>query len=66
MYKNLPIVFADKDNFKVFYFKLNEIKFPIDTIKTFYFFDSKRDIVTITNQLIKLPAENYEKSLKIF
>ena len=34
MYKNLPIVFGDKDNFKVFYFKLNKIKFPIETIKT--------------------------------
>ena len=67
MYKNLPIVFADKDNFTVFYFKLNKIKFPIDTIKTFYFFDSRRwDIVTISNQLIKLPAEYYEKSLKNF
>ncbi len=67
MYKNLPIGFADKDNFKAFYFKLNKIKFPIDTIKTFYFFDSRRwDIVTISNQLIKLPAENYEKSLKNF
>ena len=67
MYKNLPIVFADKDNFTVFYFKLNKIKFPIDTIKTFYFFDSRRwDIVTISNQLIKLPVENYEKSLKNF
>ena len=35
--------------------------------KTFYFFDSRRwDIITISNQLIKLPAENYEKSLKNF
>ncbi len=67
MYKNLPIVFADKDNFTVFYFKLNKIKFPVDTIKTFYFFDSRRwDIETISNQLIKLPVENYEKSLKNF
>ena len=40
---------------------------PIETIKTFYFFDSRRwDIVTISNQLIKLPAANYEKSLKNF
>ena len=67
IYKNLPIVFGDKDNFKVFYFKLNKIKFPIETIKTFYFFDSRRwDIVTISNQLIKLPAKNFEKSLKNF
>ena len=68
--KDLEIKLKEIDfieSFKIFYFKLNKIKFPIETIKTFYFFDSRRwDIVTISNQLIKLPTENYEKSLKNF
>ena len=47
--------------------QLNNIDFPINEIKTFYLFESKRwDLVTKKNQTIKLPIENYEESLKNF
>ena len=46
---------------------LKNINFPFDQIKKFYFFESKRwDLVTNRNQTIKLPINNYEKSLKSY
>ena len=66
-YKNLPIVFGDQKNFKILHENLKSIDFPIDQIKTFFLFESKRwDIVTNTNQTIKLPIKNYRESLKNF
>ena len=66
-YQNLPIVFGDKNNFKIFYNQLKKINFPIETIKQFNFFESKRwDLITVDNKTIKLPNQNYEKSLKYF
>ena len=36
-------------------------------MKTFYFFETKRwDLTTKKNQTIKLPPNNFEKSLKNF
>ena len=47
--------------------KLKKINFPIETIKNFYFFESKRwDLSTEKNQIIKLPNQNFEESLKNF
>ena len=67
IFENLPIVFGDKKNFKDFYDNLKNINFPIEEIKKFYLFESKRwDILTNKNQLIKLPIKNYEESLKNF
>ena len=44
-----------------------KINFPIDQIKSFYFFEVNRwDLITINNKTIKLPIKNYEKSLKSF
>ena len=41
--------------------------FPIDQIKSFYFFETNRwDLLTVNNKTIKLPIKNYEKSLKSF
>ena len=66
-YKNLPIVFGDKENFKIFYKNLKKINFPLDLIKNYYLFKSNRwDLETYNNKLIKLPSENYSKSLKNF
>ena len=66
-YKNLPIVFGDKENFKIFYKNLKKINFPLDLIKNYYLFESNRwDLETYNNKLIKLPLENYSKSLKNF
>ena len=66
-FDNLPLVFGDYENFRVFQKSLKNINFPFDQIKKFYFFESKRwDLVTNRNQTIKLPINNYEKSLKNF
>ena len=64
-FNNLPLVFGDKINFKKFHSSLKKIDFPISSIKTFYFFETKRwDLITKEKKTIKLPPKNFEKSLK--
>ena len=66
-YEILPIVFGNEKNFQVFYNELKKINFPINTIKKYYFFESKRwDLETHSKILIKLPSQNYNKGLKNF
>ena len=66
-FDNLPVVFGDEKDFKIFYKNLKLINFPLGEIKTLYLFETKRwDIVTIKNQTIKLPIFNYNESLKNF
>ena len=66
-FEDLPIVFGDNKSFEIFYNNLVKIDFPITDIKKFYLFESRRwDIVTLENQLIKLPIKNYDLSLKNF
>ena len=66
-FKNLPIVFGSKKNFKDLLNDLKEINFPTQKIKSFYFFESNRwDLITYKNQTVKLPIKNYDKSLKNF
>ena len=46
---------------------LKKLIFPLQRLKKFYLFESKRwDLLTTKNQLIKLPIENYDKSLVNF
>ena len=66
-FRDLPIVFGDQKSFSNFYLNLQNINFPFEEIKTFYLFKSKRwDLLTLKNQLIKLPINNYNKSLLNF
>ena len=66
-FQNLPIVFSDKKNFKIFYNDLKKIEFPLNIIKSLQFFKSQRwDIVTRKDQTIKLPTNEYKKSLSNF
>ena len=66
-YEKLPLIFGSKENFKIFYEDLKKINFPIHEIEKFYFFKAKRwDIITKSNQTIKLPIYNYDQSLKNF
>ena len=66
-YNDLPIVFGDKENFLIFYQKLKQADFPINEVKKFYLFESKRwDLITNNDQVIKLPIKNYESSLNNF
>ena len=66
-FKNLPTVFGDEKSFSSFYLNLKNINFPFEEIKTFYLFESKRwDLLTLKDQLIKLPINNYNQSLLNF
>ncbi len=66
-FKNLPIVFGDKKNFEIFYEILKNLKFPINEIKALYLFETKRwDLITFDDQIVKLPINNFESSLKNF
>ena len=66
-YKNLPTVFGNGNNFHTLYAELKNIKFPIKSIKSFYYFESGRwDIILQDEKIIKLPIKNYLVSLENF
>ncbi len=66
-FKDLPIILGDKKNFDIFHKNLKNINFPIESIKNFYLFESGRwDLITKSSKIIKLPVDNYQKSLKNF
>ena len=65
IYNNLPIVFGSSKNFYELYKDLQNIKFPITSIKSFYFFESGRwDLIMKNGKVIKLPIDNQIFSLK--
>ena len=67
IYDNLPTVFGSSKTFFSLYQKLENIQFPLKTIKSFYFFESGRwDLIMHDEQVIKLPNQNYLLSLKNF
>ena len=67
IYNDLPIVFGNGDNFYSLYQDLQNIKFPLETIKSFYFFESGRwDLIMDDDKVIKLPINDYLFSLKNF
>ena len=64
-YQKLPYVLGNADNFKIFYTNLKNINFPLDIITKYIFYESNRwDLEIKNNQVIKLPSENYTKSLE--
>ena len=66
-YQTLPYVLGNKDDFRVFYNNLKKINFPLDIITKYTFYETNRwDLETKNNQVIKLPAKYYIKSLKNF
>ena len=66
-YKNLPTVFGNGKLFYSLYKDLQDIKFPIETIKSFYYFESGRwDLLMYDKKTIKLPNRDYLISLKNF
>ena len=63
-YENLPYVFGDEENFRIFYKNLKKINFPLSLIKKYTLYESNRwDIETIDKEIIKLPQKKYNKSL---
>jgi cell division septal protein FtsQ len=66
-YNNLPTVFGSGKNFYSLYKDLQNIKFPLEMIKSFYFFDSGRwDLILHDEKVIKLPINDYLFSLRNF
>ena len=66
-YQNLPYVFGNKEDFKIFYNNLKKINFPLDIIEKYTLYKTNRwDLETKNNQVIKLPSENYTKSLESY
>ena len=64
-YQKLPLILGEEKKFKIFYNNLNEINFPLEIINKYTLYDSNRwDIETINQKVIKLPINNYIKSLK--
>ena len=66
-YQNLPYIYGNKDDFKIFYNNLKKTNFPLDTIKKYILHETNRwDLETKNNKIIKLPSKNYIKSLKSY
>tara|TARA_B100001248_G_C27378192_1_gene455463 strand:- start:459 stop:1115 length:657 start_codon:yes stop_codon:yes gene_type:complete len=64
-FQNLPYIFGDKENFKKLFYNLNEINFPLKEIKKYTLYETGRwDLKTKNDKTIKLPVENYIKSLE--
>jgi len=67
IYNDLPTVFGNGESFYSLYQDLQNIRFPLKMIKSFYFFESGRwDLVMHDDKVIKLPIKNYLPSLKNF
>ena len=63
----MPILFGKKNNFNNLYIQLKKINFPINTIKSFHYFEIDRWDITLKNdKLIRLPKDNYVEILKNF
>ena len=63
--QDLPIVFGNKDDFKIFYKNLIKIDFPVNLITKYMQYESNRwDLETIDNTTIQLSSKNYIKNLK--
>ena len=67
IYKDLPTVFGDNKKFYILYKDLKDIEFPLEKIKSFYYFESGRwDLVMLENKIIKLPIDDYLLSLNSY
>ena len=65
VYRDLPTVFGKCKFFFSLFQDLKSIKFPIEDVKSFYFFESGRwDLLMKDDKLIKLPIKDYLISLE--
>lgn len=66
-YDSLPMIFGDGKSFFTLYKNLQITKFPIENIKSFYFFESGRwDLILNDDIVVKLPIKDYLFSLENF
>jgi len=66
-YENLAVINGDEKSFKKLFINLKKTKFPSDLVKNYELQKVGRwNIELIDGRLIKLPINNYKKSLKNF
>ena len=66
-YENLGVINGDEKSFKKLFINLKKTKFPSDLVKKYDLLKAGRwNIELIDGRLIKLPINNYKKSLKNF
>ena len=66
-YENLAVIDGDEKSFKKLFINLKKTKFPSDLVKKYELQKAGRwNIELIDGRLIKLPINNYKKSLKNF
>mgnify|MGYP001292682188 CR=1 FL=1 len=64
IFKDLPYVFGNIEEFKLFYINLKKTNFPLNEIKKYILFESNRWDLEIKNKkIIKLPSKNYNESI---
>lgn len=64
-YQNLPQIFGNIDNFKIFFKDLKKVNFPFNQIKRLSLYEANRwDLETLDDKTIRLPTKNYINSLK--
>ena len=64
-FKDLPYIFGNKDEFKIFYNNLIKINFPLKEVKKYTLYETSRwDLETVNKNIIKLPAIDYIESLE--
>ena len=67
IYKNLPILIGNKNNFSEFVKKLDDLNFSLEKIKSFHSFDIGRwDLILRNDKIIKLPKLEYVEALDNF
>ena len=63
-FEDLPYVFGNPQEFKIFYNNLIRTKFPFNHIKKYTFYETNRwDLETVDRKVIKLPSKNYIESI---
>jgi len=66
-FQDLPVVFGNEKEFKIFYENLKKINFPISHVKKYTLYENNRwDLETTEKKIVKLPTKNYKKSLLNF
>lgn len=65
--ENLPSIIGGRNNFVELHKSLKKLSFPVESIKTYYYHEIGRwDIVLNNKNLIKLPVQNFEDSIKSY
>ena len=63
--QEMPYIFGDEKKFEILYENLKKINFPLKDIKKYTLYETNRwDLEITKKRIIRLPSENYIKSLE--